>query len=410
MSAQSPFEKPLLNKKTPHDSEREALTAAGLEDTEILDINDIKVENEPDLIDDEQLSRILHDKEAQMIIAEVLKTLTPKEEMIVRMYFGIGTNTESMTMKEIGKAMHVTTNRISQILAKVIRKLKHWSRVDLLLPLVDGMDKEKDSYMSSYVARQKEEQKQRRKKLEDAVEERLKHISSYQEKLAHIDRLIVTQRQIVEERYKVWEAKSAWPRMYSQDFYLQLLEKIRGRLEQEKSFLPDESKYPALESDTLPETSNEGGAGGVVRDVPESIFSQQDTFILPSVPARDDSPKNEERERKLKMAEEKREEFRKRKEEIRKEKEKKKKEREAKEAVVKESTDRFENELRELPTLEKKLEHINKLIELQEWNVRKNRSTKVPLPLSGLYASDPILKYLSILRDGLKEMNLPEEK
>ena len=61
------------------------------------------------------------------ITEEVLKTLTPREERVLRMRFGIGMNTDH-TLEEVGQQFSVTRERIRQIEAKALRKLKHPSR------------------------------------------------------------------------------------------------------------------------------------------------------------------------------------------------------------------------------------------------------------------------------------------
>ena len=57
----------------------------------------------------------------------VLATLTPREERVLRMRFGIGMNTDH-TLEEVGQQFSVTRERIRQIEAKALRKLKHPSR------------------------------------------------------------------------------------------------------------------------------------------------------------------------------------------------------------------------------------------------------------------------------------------
>ena len=59
--------------------------------------------------------------------AAVLKTLTPREEQVVRMRFGIGDGSEH-TLEEVGQRFSVTRERIRQIEAKALRKLRHPSR------------------------------------------------------------------------------------------------------------------------------------------------------------------------------------------------------------------------------------------------------------------------------------------
>ena len=57
----------------------------------------------------------------------VLASLTPREERIVRMRFVIGMNTDH-TLDEVGQQFSLTRERIRQIEAKALRKLKHPSR------------------------------------------------------------------------------------------------------------------------------------------------------------------------------------------------------------------------------------------------------------------------------------------
>jgi len=61
------------------------------------------------------------------ITTKVLSTLTPREERVLRMRFGIGVNTDH-TLEEVGKQFSVTRERIRQIEAKALRKLKHPTR------------------------------------------------------------------------------------------------------------------------------------------------------------------------------------------------------------------------------------------------------------------------------------------
>jgi RNA polymerase primary sigma factor len=61
------------------------------------------------------------------ITTRVLATLTPREERVLRMRFGIGMNTDH-TLEEVGQQFSVTRERIRQIEAKALRKLKHPSR------------------------------------------------------------------------------------------------------------------------------------------------------------------------------------------------------------------------------------------------------------------------------------------
>jgi RNA polymerase primary sigma factor len=66
----------------------------------------------------------------------VLSSLTPREERVLRMRFGIGMNTDH-TLEEVGKEFGVTRERIRQIEAKALRKLKHPSRSRKLRGFLD---------------------------------------------------------------------------------------------------------------------------------------------------------------------------------------------------------------------------------------------------------------------------------
>ncbi|MFC3126407.1 RNA polymerase sigma factor RpoD [Pseudoroseomonas globiformis] len=67
----------------------------------------------------------------------VLASLTPREERVLRMRFGIGMNTDH-TLEEVGQQFNVTRERIRQIEAKALRKLKHPSRSRKLRSFLDS--------------------------------------------------------------------------------------------------------------------------------------------------------------------------------------------------------------------------------------------------------------------------------
>ncbi len=66
------------------------------------------------------------------ITQEVLQTLSPREEKVIKMRFGIGTHGEEQTLEEIGQNFDVTRERIRQIEAKALKKLRHPSRARML--------------------------------------------------------------------------------------------------------------------------------------------------------------------------------------------------------------------------------------------------------------------------------------
>ncbi len=67
---------------------------------------------------------------------DILDTLTPREAKVLRMRFGIGMNTDH-TLEEVGKQFDVTRERIRQIEAKALRKLRHPSRSEHLRSFLD---------------------------------------------------------------------------------------------------------------------------------------------------------------------------------------------------------------------------------------------------------------------------------
>jgi RNA polymerase primary sigma factor len=67
---------------------------------------------------------------------KVLKTLTPREEQVLKMRFGVGDGSEH-TLEEVGRSFNVTRERIRQIESKALRKLRHPSRAKKLRPFLE---------------------------------------------------------------------------------------------------------------------------------------------------------------------------------------------------------------------------------------------------------------------------------
>jgi RNA polymerase primary sigma factor len=77
--------------------------------------------------------------------AQVLRTLTPREEKVIKMRFGLEDGSEH-TLEEVGQSFAVTRERIRQIEAKALRKLRHPSRSRKLRAFMDGVH----DYMGFY--------------------------------------------------------------------------------------------------------------------------------------------------------------------------------------------------------------------------------------------------------------------
>jgi RNA polymerase primary sigma factor len=101
-------------------------TPVGDEDTELEDF--IGDKNSPSPYSDAEKT------ETSEQIQMVLKTLTPKEEKVIRMRFGIGADRDH-TLEEVGRHLSITRERVRQIEAKALRKLKHPSRLKALKKL-----------------------------------------------------------------------------------------------------------------------------------------------------------------------------------------------------------------------------------------------------------------------------------
>jgi RNA polymerase primary sigma factor len=103
-------------------------TPVGDEDTKLEDF--IGDKNSPSPHSDAERNNVTER------ILRVLNTLTPREEKIIRMRFGIGFN-KDYTLEEIGRYLSITRERVRQIEEKALRKLKHPSRRSELKVLID---------------------------------------------------------------------------------------------------------------------------------------------------------------------------------------------------------------------------------------------------------------------------------
>jgi RNA polymerase primary sigma factor len=72
------------------------------------------------------------------IAGDVLQTLSPREERVIRLRFGLDNGGHERTLEEVGQNFNVTRERIRQIEAKALRKLRHPSRARLLKNFLEG--------------------------------------------------------------------------------------------------------------------------------------------------------------------------------------------------------------------------------------------------------------------------------
>ncbi len=99
---------------------------------------------------DSQLGDLIEDKSStspserviasnlREITGDVLQTLSPREERVLRMRFGLDHGGDERTLEEVGQNFNVTRERIRQIEAKALRKLRHPSRARLLRNFIEG--------------------------------------------------------------------------------------------------------------------------------------------------------------------------------------------------------------------------------------------------------------------------------
>lgn len=105
-------------------------------ETPIGDGNDASIKDLIESEDDLSLSDSVAHNDLKEKIREILKTLTPREEKVLKMRFGIDVASEH-TLEEVGKDFSVTRERIRQIEVKALKKLRHPSRSKKLSSFFD---------------------------------------------------------------------------------------------------------------------------------------------------------------------------------------------------------------------------------------------------------------------------------
>lgn len=97
-----------------------------LSDMEEIVLGDVIEDTRVDRTDDSALKTLMFEE-----IEDALRSLSPKEEMILRMRYGIGMETE-YTLEEIGNAFNISRERVRQIVEKSLKKLRHPTRCEML--------------------------------------------------------------------------------------------------------------------------------------------------------------------------------------------------------------------------------------------------------------------------------------
>ena len=93
----------------------------------MLSVLGMNAEEALQLIAPPRPDEMLEEKEKAEVVGEMLDSLTPREARVLRMRFGIGC--DEHTLEEAGKKLRVTKERIRQMEAKALRKMKHPSRM-----------------------------------------------------------------------------------------------------------------------------------------------------------------------------------------------------------------------------------------------------------------------------------------
>lgn len=99
------------------------------------DLPELPVNLAPDFVEPPDPDEVVARKEMRRVVEEMLDTLTRREAKVLRMRFGIGTDAD-LTLEEVGVRFDVSRERIRQIEAQALRKLKHPQRRDVLVQFV----------------------------------------------------------------------------------------------------------------------------------------------------------------------------------------------------------------------------------------------------------------------------------
>ena len=142
------------------------------EDSMLPEFPCLPYEEEPTIDPEEELHKI----ELAEHVKEMLDTLTPREAKVLRIRFGIELDADH-TLEEVGKALYVSKERIRQIEAKALRKMKRPERSEILRQIWMPEDyyqttEDKKRELRSIQKRWKEAREEREKEVEKGIQER----------------------------------------------------------------------------------------------------------------------------------------------------------------------------------------------------------------------------------------------
>ena len=124
----------------------------------------------------------LFKKEMVGVVEEVLDGITPREKKILCMRFGIGL-TQDYTLEEVGVMFDVTRERIRQIEAKAMRKIKHPERLDVLRSLTEYYETTADKEAEANKLRKQWQRARENARLRDEAQKQAKAHTKLREKL-----------------------------------------------------------------------------------------------------------------------------------------------------------------------------------------------------------------------------------
>lgn len=124
----------------------------------------------------------LHKKEMVGVVGEVLEGLTPRETKVLYMRFGIGL-TQDYTLEEVGVMFDVCKERIRQIEAKAMRKIKHPQRSDKLRELIGYYQTTAQKEAEKKAEYEKWERQRKEREERDEAEKKAKIARKQQEQL-----------------------------------------------------------------------------------------------------------------------------------------------------------------------------------------------------------------------------------